>query len=817
MTWTLTYEGYDPQTAGLREALCTLGNGRFATRGAFLDVDADGTHYPGTYLAGGYDRLTTEIAGRSVENEDLVNWPNWLPLRLSIDGEAELAPGRETMIRHTQSLDMKAGVLRRESEIKDAAGRITRLAEERIVSMSAPHLAAVSLSITPVNWSGTLRLRSFIDGSVTNCGVKRYRDLAGKHLAVVDADHTEAHVARLTCRTVQSAIEATIAARTSLFNAHESAPAEPYIDGEMVGTVFSLAAREGATIRAEKTVAFVTVRDSAIASPLLAATEAVTTAPDFGRLLADHERAWATLWADFDISVEDGASQAQLHLRLHLFHLLQTLSPHTAERDVGAPARGWHGEAYRGHIFWDEIFIFRVLNLRAPRLTRGLLRYRYRRLDEARKLAAAHGLKGAMYPWQSASSGREETQTLHLNPNSGRWLPDSTDRQRHVGLAIAHNVWRYYEATNDLDFMIEGGAEMLIEISRFFASLAKHDPETGRYHIRGVMGPDEFHTAYPDRDDETDQGIDDNAYTNVLCSWVLTRTVDAVADLPERRKRQLGVSLGLTREEVNHWLEIGSHLYVPFLSNGLIAQFEGYEALEELDWDAYRAKYGDIHRLDRILEAEGKAVNRYKVSKQADVLMLPFLFSSSSLAEIFEQLGYGFDASAIPRLVEYYDARTSHGSTLSLIVHAWVVARTNRAKSWDLFCDALRSDVDDVQGGTTEEGIHLGAMCGTIDMLQSAYVGCEARSNGFNVDPVLPETLRRVHTNVRYLGHDVEVEATRDTVRIAVGEGSGGRVEVVYRGRVRRVSPGSETTFQLVHPPESRRLISGDAAKTDGA
>ena len=143
--------------------------------------------------------------------------------------------------------------------------------------------------------------------------------------------------------------------------------------------------------------------------------------------------------------------------------------------DVGIPARGLHGEAYRGHIFWDELFIFPVINLRIPAITRALLKYRYRRLEEARLAAKEAGFEGAMFPWQSGSDGREETQQVHLNPKSGRWLPDNSHLQRHVSAAIAYNIWHYYEATWDLEFMAYYGAEMLFEIARFWTSATSYD------------------------------------------------------------------------------------------------------------------------------------------------------------------------------------------------------------------------------------------------------------------------------------------------------------------------------------------------------
>ena len=164
--------------------------------------------------------------------------------------------------------------------------------------------------------------------------------------------------------------------------------------------------------------------------------------------------------------------ESQLILRLHVFHLLQTVSPNSIDLDVGIPARGLHGEAYRGHIFWDELFIFPFLNFRIPDITKSLLHYRYRRLDQARWNARTSGFNGALYPWQSGSDGREESQTLHLNPQSGRWTPDNSSLQRHVNAAIAYNVWQYYQVTGDWEFLSFYGGEMILEIARLFASLA---------------------------------------------------------------------------------------------------------------------------------------------------------------------------------------------------------------------------------------------------------------------------------------------------------------------------------------------------------
>src|SRR5690606_3308984 len=158
--WHLAYEGFDPRQEGLREALCTLGNGYFATRGAAEEAEADEIHYPGTYLAGGYNRLKTEIAGRTIENEDLVNLPNWLPLSFRPEDGDWLNLLAMEIVTSRQELDMRRGVLVRELRVRDRQGRETSLTSRRLVHMSDPHLAAIEWVLTPENWSGRIVVRS---------------------------------------------------------------------------------------------------------------------------------------------------------------------------------------------------------------------------------------------------------------------------------------------------------------------------------------------------------------------------------------------------------------------------------------------------------------------------------------------------------------------------------------------------------------------------------------------------------------------------------------------------------------------------------
>lgn len=805
--WALVYDGWEPAKQGLREALCTLGNGYFATRGAAPDVSADSVHYPGTYLAGGYNRAVSRIGDRDVENEDLVNFPNWLCLTFRIGDGDWFRFDQLEVLSYRQELNLHDGVLLRTLRCRDAAGRTTRWTERRLVSMANRHLAALSVRIEPEDWDGQIQIRSAVDATVQNTGVPRYRELESRHFDVLETRRAGDDLIVCRVRTRQSRLELVEALRTrvrrdgELLDARRGSEESAEAIAELIETEVSA----GTEVEVEKVVALRTSRDRASAEPALEAERDARNAGSFDELAEEHRRAWHHLWDEFDLALEaagEHGTSSQLKLRVHVFHLLQTVSLHSTDLDVGVPARGWHGEAYRGHVFWDELFIFPLLTARMPVLTRALLQYRYRRLREARRAAAEAGLRGAMFPWQSGSNGREESQRLHLNPESGRWIPDDSHRQRHINAAIAYNVWSYYQVTEDHDFLYFYGAEMLLEIARFWASIARYDEVHDRYDILGVMGPDEYHTGYPGAEQG---GLDNNAYTNLMAAWVLTRVRDVLAVVPEHRCRKLCETLGVTTEELEHWEDISKKLRVCFHGDGIISQFAGYGELEELDWVGLRERHGDVQRLDRILEAEDDSTNRYKASKQADVLMLFYLFSADELRLLFEQLGYAFDKDLIPRNIEYYMARTSHGSTLSRVTHAWVLARSDRRASWKHFQEALDSDVADVQGGTTPEGIHVGAMAGTVDLVHRCYTGIETRANVLHFDPVLPHELESLRLELRYRRHLLEVDITHDKLRVSSRPSTAFPITIAYRGHFRDLSPGSRYEFRLLTPEERVR------------
>ena len=241
-----------------------------------------------------------------------------------------------------------------------------------------------------------------------------------------------------------------------------------------------------------------------------------------------------------------------------------------------------------------------------------------------------------------------------------------------------------------------------------------------------------------------------------MAFWTIRRALDAVDLLAPRVRAELLDRLAVSGAEPGQCAEVADRMAVPFHA-GVISQFAGYDRLAELDWDDYRRRYGDISRLDRLLEAEGDDVNGYRVAKQADVLMLFYLLSADELGELLAGLGYDFGGAAIPRTVDYYLARTSHGSTLSAVVNSWVLARANRDRAMEFFGRVLESDIADIQGGTTAEGIHLGAMAGSIDLVQRCFTGLEIRGDRIIFEPAWLSDLGPLIVSIVYHGHRLTI------------------------------------------------------------
>ncbi len=761
--WLLRYFDYDTKMERSREAMLAVGNGYFGTRGAMEESSANEVNYPGTYVSGLFNRLTSKVGDRDIENEDFVNITNWLPVSFRIEDGPwfEFSPESVFQIRDARrTLDMHSGTLTRELLLEDVEGRLTRLLSSRFVGMEDPHRAGLRYSVTPLNYSGTLELRSSLRGDHKNAGVKRYNDLEQQHLVACSEEVRNAQL-HLVVRTTQSDIAIALSARNSVVGS--KVPGEVRKGPAWMEEYFSVQAGQGEEVVLEKIVALATSRDPVEGNAGERAAAILEKMQDFGTELARSSLAWTRIWDRMDVKIE-GDREAQVLVRLHLYHMMVSASPHHDGLDAGIAPRGLHGEAYRGHIFWDELYMLPFFNLHFPGVVRSVLRYRHKRLDAARANAKAYGYQGAMFPWQSGSDGSEETQVIHLNPLSGEWGDDYSSMQRHVSLAIAFNAWSYYHYSGDMNFMEEYGAELLLDICKFWVSKVEGPDNTGFYHIDKVMGPDEYHEKLPG---SNEGGLTDNAYSNLMVSWMLERAKDLLKAMGEEPRKRILEKLDVSENDLKHWKDVESKLALEINNEGVIEQFRGYFSLEELDWEVYRNKYGDIHRLDRILKAEGLSPDDFKLSKQADLLMIFYLLGRQRVDELLKELGCKVPSDYMEQNYDYYIQRTSHGSTLSRLVHARLAWQMGRTESgWSMFMEALRSDLVDIQGGTTGEGIHCGVMAGTVCDVLFTFGGLDLSGEKPRISPALPAHWESLSFAFSFRGKDYLAEISGKNINL---------------------------------------------------
>ncbi len=371
--WVVSYNDFDSHIEGRREALCALGNGYFVTRASAPESQANGIHSPGTYLAGLYNRIQTDIAGLKLEHEDLVNTPNWLALTFQIEEGSWFELEKTQIISYQQDLNLRQGILYRNIRFKDEVGRETSISERRFVHMRHYHLAGLETILTAHNWSGKLTIRSALDGRVLNAtGVYTSLEKDRKHLEPIESS-VDDDILYLKMKTTQSHITIAEAAHTKVFRNDKikSIERSNIIEDNYVAQDMLIQVAQDDQITVQKTASLFTSRDNAVSEAGLSAREEIIASPEFNTLIKDQIKAWHYLWCRFDSALETKENtpkvQPSLLLRLNSFHGLTTASYNSIDLDVGLPARGW-SEGYEGHIFWDDLYVFPFFNMR-PQLS----------------------------------------------------------------------------------------------------------------------------------------------------------------------------------------------------------------------------------------------------------------------------------------------------------------------------------------------------------------------------------------------------------------------------------------------------------------
>jgi kojibiose phosphorylase len=445
----------------------------------------------------------------------------------------------------------------------------------------------------------------------------------------------------------------------------------------------------------------------------------------YDELLRRHREAWDAAWAAADLRV-DGDADDQHALRFAIYHMISTAHPTKDTVSVGA--RGLGGMSYFLHVFWDtEIFVLPFFIYTQPETARTLLRYRYRNLPGARQKAAQMGFRGALYPWESADKGIETTPPYGYGP-SGEQVPILSGlMEHHISADVAWGTWEYWKATGDDAFMASMGVEMLLETARFWVSRAARDDE-GRYHVRVVVGPDEYH-----------EGVDDNAYTNVLARWNIKRALEALVWLErvdEAYADELKKRLELTVTELFGWRAvIDGYVDGHDPETLLYEQFAGFYDMADVPIEKLRPR---PMAADLLLGRDVTLVS--KVVKQADVVMLCHVLADE------------IDEKATRANYDYYEPITCHGSSLSPGIHAAVAARLHDVPAaTDYFKMAAAIDLADNMGNAAA-GLHMATMGGLWQAAVMGFCGVMRRGEALRLDPQLPEAWELVRLPLRFRG-----------------------------------------------------------------
>ncbi|MFD3508662.1 glycoside hydrolase family 65 protein [Nocardia sp. NPDC058666] len=758
-TWSVVENGWNPQRANYFETIFTVGNGRLGTRGSLEERHTGALS--GTFIAGVYDAYDSPVI-------DLVNAPDWLDSEVFVDG-VRLDTETVRVVEHRRELDLRCGVLHRDTVFALPDGARVRLRTQRFASTADRDLCCLRIEVSCLDRAGAVTVRTGVDANrrnlerlptyreQTSFGYERKWDKWAKSTHLVSAGAGfDGEIGVIASRTIDSGIDLAYAFTCTADGGRQ----QQRCRHDAISSQWQFDCGAGESVRVDKLVGIATSRDYQAVEPVRErAVDTVVRAGTFDDAAAANRAAWDLVWADADCEVvgNDRVTQA---LRFAIYHLLIAADPDDPTVSIGA--KSLSGEGYRGHVFWDtEVMLLPFFLFTQPRAARALLGYRHHTLPGAREVAADNGTGGARFPWESADTGREECP---------QFTPDGKDRfytreeELHVTADIAYAIMRYAEVTGDDDYLFGEGAEILFEGARFWVQRCVEDGDS--LVIRTVMGPDEFHSH-----------VDNNAFTNKLVHWHLLQAAAVFDRMSRERPDQLDAlmaSIGLDPGEPPGWLAAADRLRAPVDPDcGVIEQFDGYferTVVPIVEWDdndmpLYPAGYNHFN------------CETTSLLKQPDVVMLMHLLPDEySLATRRDNY-------------EFYEQRTVHKSSLSPSIHAIVGLQVGDSRTAErYFGRSAFVDLDDNQGNT-EEGIHIASAAGTWQVATHGFGGFRASVDGLHFSPALPSSWERLRFSVHWRGRTVRADLGHGDARFElVGEGPA--EQIMVWGRPVTLAPG---------------------------
>ena len=732
---------YDPVLERDLESRLAFGNGRIGVR-ASLEIPTLNSS-PRTYFAGLYDG-----APDSAVTSVLVSLPDWTRLSLSVDGQpVEFAPSAERV------LDLSSGTLYATARIEPGGGA----GGIDFTSAKFASLADRSMAVQAAQIAATAGARVALEALMVPTSVALRLEDGGRAASVWDSP--------------ERGLRIEIQADCALYV--DGRRLEPSDQGGGLAWRWSWQAPGGRPATFVRAVRF-TRPDPPPASPdappvRIAGVEA----------LEAHRRAWNERWRASGIDII-GDDEAQASARFAAYHLISAANPD--DDRVSVAARGLTGDSYAGHVFWDtEIFLLPFYVLTWPEAARAMLMYRYHTLPPAREKARRLGYSGALYAWESTDTGEETTPDHAHLPHGEKVAILNGSIEQHISADVAYAVWQYWTATADDRFLLDAGAEIIVETARFWASRARTEDD-GRYHIRDVIGPDEYH-----------EHVDDNAFTNVMAQWNLETASEALRLVRERWPEEapaLCGRLGIDEGEAAQWGEIASRMYDGFdRDRGVFEQFQGYFELEDIDPAAYEPR---TMPLDVMLGRERTA--KSKIIKQADVVMLLAL------------LGDRFTPDVRAANFRYYEPRCGHGSSLSPGMHALVAAQLGEMELARRYFAEARAIDSGAGAGNLAGGVHLGTLGSIWQTIVFGFAGLSLHDDGLRFRPHPPEEWTALSMPLRWRGSSlrIEIDAAARTLAATVVHGAAVAIEV--NGDRRTVAPGERAVWKY-------RLNNGEAAR----
>lgn len=771
--WLVIQEGYNSNTNLANETKFTLCNGYMGIRGSF--EEGSQVSHPGNFIAGIFDKSDSW-------NKEIVNAPSWIGLKLYINDEP-LDLDKCKIDSFVRILDMKKSILFKAYIIEDKAGRKTKVESIRFLSRNNVHRCGIKMFITPLNYEGTILVENIIDGTITS-SIWNPR-LRTKHFDVIEntsiqglggyqevcTKDNKKHIGigtTFTVRNVEISENLTEIRRFSTY-------------GELNCELSFFNVQRNKTVQIEKYAVVYTCRDLEKTSIKAAVKKELDSFLKDGMEveLEKHIKVYDKLWSTADIDIE-GDDEADLALRFSIFHLMST--GNEKDNNVNIAARGLHGEDYGGHAFWDtEVFMLPFFQYTNPEVARNLLLYRYNSLAGARENARNTGCIGARFAHESADDGIEECPEWYVNYDGKAIKIENKEKEYHITADVAYAIYEYYRVTGDVDFILNFGAEMLIETARFWSSIFEHNDKLDRFELLNVVGPDEYHDA-----------VNNNAFTNYLVRWNVIKALEIIRMIKQKYNQiYMGLvsNLLITEEDIEFLENFAEKIYLPFdKKSKMIEQFDGYFNKKDYVVTKYNKKGMPLIPEELITEESNMVyefdTNSTQLLKQADVVMLQYLLEDN------------FDLETIKINYEYYEKRTLHKSSLSPCTYAIMGIKIgDYTRAYDYFMKSATVDLEDNQDNS-EHGLHAASTGGTWQVVMFGFAGFKLdKEKVLCFTPWLPEKWRGISFSLVWRNVVLSIEINKDCIKIEVIEGKAKDLNVRIKGKLYKVEKLLEAQY----------------------